>query len=322
MHVLVTGGAGFIGGHLCERLLRDGHAVTAVDNFDPYYARAQKEANVHAARTAPRFRLVEEDVRDAAVTTELLVRGDVDAVVHLAAKAGVRPSIEAPAAYYEVNVMGTQRLLEAARLGGVATFILGSSSSVYGDDAPVPFSEADRADRPISPYAASKRAAELQAHTYHHLYGMTVHALRFFTVYGPRQRPDLAIHKFARLLLRGEALPIYGDGSTSRDYTYVGDIVQGIVQSLARAEAHPGEYEVINLGHATPVRLDDLVTTLADALGVTPRLDFQPMQPGDVAHTYADVRKARRLLGYRPATPLREGLARFAAWMKAREAVL
>jgi nucleoside-diphosphate-sugar epimerase len=322
MHILVTGGAGFIGSHLCERLLDEGNRVTAVDNFDPFYARAVKEASLRAVQASPRFQLIEEDVRDPAVTREVLTGGSVDAVVHLAAKAGVRPSIEQPASYYDVNVQGTQRLLDAAQEAGVGAFILGSSSSVYGDDAPVPFVETDRADRPISPYAASKRAAELQAYAYHHLYGMTVHALRFFTVYGPRQRPDLAIHKFARLMLSGEPLPIYGDGTTSRDYTFVSDIVDGIVRSIRRALSVETEYEVINVGHSTPIELNRLVDALAEALDVAPTRNHLPMQPGDVVRTDADVSKAQRLLGYDPETSLREGLAAFATWMKAAHPTL
>lgn len=317
MHVLVTGGAGFIGGHLCRRLLHDGHRVTAVDNFDPFYPRAIKEEGVCDLLDRPAFRLVEADVLDLDALTDDLRDQHVAAVIHLAAKAGVRPSIVDPMAYHRVNTLGTQAALELARRLDVRAFLLGSSSSVYGNTARVPFTEEDPVARPISPYAASKRAAELAAHTYHHLYGLTVHALRFFTVYGPRQRPDLAIHKFARLMLAGQPITLYGDGTTSRDYTYVDDIVDGVVRSLQRAVAHPGAFEVINLGGSQPVALSALIATLAEALEVEPQIERLPMQPGDVQRTYADVSRARRLLGYEPHTPIQVGIERFAAWVRA-----
>lgn len=317
MHVLVTGGAGFIGGHLCERLIRDGHTVTAIDNFDPFYPRAQKEDGLAAVRSHDRFTLIEDDVLHLDALSNRLDAESIDAIVHLAAKAGVRPSIADPLVYQRVNTVGTQSMLELGRRLDVRAFVLGSSSSIYGNSHATPFSESDRVEQPISPYAASKRAAELAAYTYHHLHGLTVHALRFFTVYGPRQRPDLAIHKFARMMLRGEPVPMFGDGSTSRDYTYVADIVDGIVRSLDRATSTPGAFDIINLGNSTPVPLRELIDLLGAALGVVPDVDQLPRQPGDVDHTYADISKARRLLGYDPQTPPAEGLQRFADWVRA-----
>jgi nucleoside-diphosphate-sugar epimerase len=317
MTVLVTGGAGFIGGHLCRRLLRDGHRVVALDNFDPFYDRSIKEDGIRDLMAHRAFTLVEGNILD----TEFVVRrmaalGTPDAIVHLAAKAGVRPSIEDPTGYQRTNVLGTQSMLEVARRLGAGAFVLGSSSSVYGNNDKVPFGEDDRVDAPISPYAASKRACELVAHTYFHLHDLPVHALRFFTVYGPRQRPDLAIHKFARQMLDGHPVTMYGDGTSSRDYTFVADIVDGIVRSLDRLREH-AEYEIINLGGSEPILLRDLIATLADALEADPAVERLPTQPGDVRRTFADVAKAERLLGYAPQTPLAEGLAHFARWARA-----
>ena len=242
MRILVTGGAGFIGSHLCERLVARGDDVVAVDSFDPFYDPATKRRNLAALEGEPRFRLVEADVCEPEALDAALGDGAFDVVVHLAARAGVRPSLERPLDYLRTNVEGTGAMLELARRRGTGAFVLGSSSSVYGDAAHVPFSESDPVGRPISPYAASKRAAELVGHTYAHLYGMSVLCLRFFTVYGPRQRPDLAIHKFARLMAEGGELPVYGDGGTERDYTYVDDIVQGIEGGIRYALAHPGAF--------------------------------------------------------------------------------
>lgn len=317
-HVLVTGGAGFIGSHLCQALLHEGYQVTALDNFDPFYRRDLKESGLADLRRDTHFRLVEGDIVDLHVGTLLYdAIGEVDAVVHLAAKAGVRPSIENPVAYQRTNVMGTQMVLDYARSHGVKTVLFGSSSSVYGNNEKVPFSETDAVDFPISPYAMTKRAGELLAHTYHHLYGMTVYCLRFFTVYGPRQRPDLAIHKFTRQMIEGTPLTLYGDGSTSRDYTWVGDIVQGMVRALERARSlNTPEYEIVNLGNSSPVSLRELVDLLGETLGIPPQVTWLPMQAGDVDRTFADVSKAERLLGYAPSTPLPEGLARFTAWAR------
>jgi UDP-glucuronate 4-epimerase len=319
--VVVTGGAGFIGSHLCERLLASGHAVWAVDSFDDFYDPASKRRNVGALAGHPSFRLAEADICDGAGTEAALaaagaVAGGVDAIVHLAARAGVRPSIEQPALYARVNVEGTVAVLELARRLRVPAFVFGSSSSVYGNAAPVPFSEADPVAAPISPYAATKRAGELLAHTYHHLYGLSVVSLRFFTVYGPRQRPDLAIHKFARLMAAGEEIPFFGDGSMRRDYTWVDDIVQGVERAIAFALEHPGCHEIFNLGESDTVTLSRLVELLSGALGVEPRLRRLPAQPGDVERTCADVTRARELLGYAPTTRIEDGIPRFVQWFR------
>jgi nucleoside-diphosphate-sugar epimerase len=314
MHICVTGGAGFIGGHLCRRLLSDGHRVTAIDNFDPFYPRAIKEEGIEDF-PAQLFTLIEADICNTDTILQALHVHEVDAIVHLAAKAGVRPSIEAPRAYEQTNVGGTQSMLEVAQELGIDTFIYGSSSSVYGNNDTVPFSEDDRVDHPISPYAATKRSGELLAHTFHHLYDLTVHCLRFFTVYGPRQRPDLAIHKFARQLLTDQPITMYGDGTSSRDYTYVEDIVDGIVRSLDRARRiEAPEYEIINLGGSETTQLKTLISGIAEALAVEPRINQLPSQPGDVRQTYADISKARELLGYVPDTPIEEGLKKFVDW--------
>ena len=314
LHVVVTGGAGFIGGHLSRALLTRGHRVTVVDNFDPFYPRSVKLDGIGDLLDHSSFTLLERDVNETDRMVDTLSETEVDAIIHLAAKAGVRPSIEDPEAYQVGNVLGTQSMLEVARRLGVGAFLFGSSSSVYGNDAPIPFSESDPCVGPISPYAATKRAGELIAHTYHHLYDLSVHCLRFFTVYGPGQRPDLAIHKFARLMTTGEPIPMYGDGSSSRDYTYVEDIVEGILGSLSRILSSAPEYEIFNLGGSAPIALKDLIAKLGSALGVEPRVRQLPMQPGDVDRTYADITRARTLLGYAPATSLDVGLRQFAEW--------
>ena len=315
MHILVTGGAGFIGGHLCRRLLNDGHRVTAVDNFDPFYPQALKEEGIEDF-PAHSFTLIETDICDTDAILHALHAREVDAIVHLAAKAGVRPSIETPVAYERTNVGGTQSMLEVVQEHDIDTFIYGSSSSVYGNNEKVPFAEADRVEHPISPYAATKRSGELLAHTFHHLYDMNVHCLRFFTVYGPRQRPDLAIHKFARQLLTDQPITMYGDGTSSRDYTYVEDVVDGVVKSLRRATSRDEpEYEIINLGGSETTELRELISGIADAMGITPEIEQLPEQPGDVERTCADISKAGTLLGWKPETPIEEGLQRFSEWV-------
>jgi nucleoside-diphosphate-sugar epimerase len=317
MHILVTGGAGFIGGHLCRRLLNEGHRVTAVDNFDPFYPRSMKEEGIEDL-PARSFTLIETNICNTDTVLQALHGRGVDAIVHLAAKAGVRPSIEAPMAYEETNVGGTQSMLEVAQELDIGTFVYGSSSSVYGNNDKVPFAEDDPVRHPISPYAATKRSGELLAHTFHHLYDMTVHCLRFFTVYGPRQRPDLAIHKFARQLLTDQPITVYGDGTSSRDYTYVDDIVEGIVQSLRRATAlDTPEYEILNLGGSETTQLKELVSGIADAMDITPEIKRLPKQPGDAKRTYADISKAHTMLGYEPEISIREGLQKFADWVTA-----
>jgi UDP-glucuronate 4-epimerase len=310
-HALVTGGAGFIGSHLVDALLADGWRVTCFDNFDPFYDPAIKEENIRGHLANPQYRLVRGDLRDAASLAPLReIRYDV--IVHLAARAGVRPSIEDPVGYQQVNVAGTQLILELARTSGVGHFVFASSSSVYGVNPRVPWREDDYVLQPISPYASTKVSGELLGHVYSHLYGMRFIALRCFTVYGPRQRPDLAIHKFARLMRSGGPIPVFGDGSTSRDYTYVADIVQGLRAAMAYT-ATP--YEVINLGNTHTVTLREMIGGLERALGVTARLQHFPEQPGDVPQTWASVDKARVLLGYAPSTSYDEGVRRFAAWL-------
>jgi len=328
-HVLVTGGAGFIGSHLCERLLLDGHLVTCLDSLDPYYSPSTKRANIASASHNPNFRFVQGDILDSELVDGLLFgrppdgraggerraaarfRSPIDAVVHLAALAGVRHSTEHPLDYVRVNVEGTAGFLGCARRGSVSHFVLASSSAVYGPGGNAPLRESDPL-RPVSVYGASKAAAEMVGTAFSHLYRLPVTALRFFTVYGPRQKPDMAIHKFARLMTRGEPVPVYGDGTSARDYTYVGDIVDGIVKALAR----PDGFQAFNLGSARPVRLGDLVEKLAGALGITPTIEHHPEQPGDVPVTWADISQAEAKLGYRPGTDLEEGLERFVAWFR------
>jgi UDP-glucuronate 4-epimerase len=313
MSVLVTGAAGFIGSHFVDTLLARGEQVVGLDSFDDFYARPVKEANLASARGHDAFRLVEGDIRDAACLAAL--PDDISAVVHLAARAGVRPSIEQPVLYTDVNVMGTMRLLAFAKARGITPFVFASSSSVYGNNDKVPFSEDDRVDHPISPYAATKKAGELICHAASHLDGLAAICLRFFTVYGPRQRPDLAIHKFARLLRAGEEIPMFGDGSTSRDYTYVTDIMDGVTRALDWARTHAGAYEIVNLGESRTVTLSEMIRVLGEETGVEPRIRQLPMQPGDVERTFADVSKARRLLGYDPRVDFRDGVRAFVAWL-------
>ncbi|GAC1606842.1 MAG: GDP-mannose 4,6-dehydratase [Myxococcales bacterium] len=311
MHVLVTGGAGFIGSHLCAALVARQDEVTCLDNFDPFYPERLKRRAI-APLLAAGLRLVEADVRDADAMIAAVAEARPDAIVHLVARAGVRPSLEDPGGYLDTNTRGTVHLLEAARRAGTRRFLLGSSSSVYGASAVPPFREDARIDSPESPYAASKAAAELLGRTFHNLYGLEVACLRFFTVYGPRQRPDLAIHKFARRMLAGQPLPFFGDGASARDYTFVGDIVQGVLAALDV----PLRYDVINLGGARVTTLAELIGLLEQTLSVRAVLDRQPMQPGDVPLTSADVQHAGAVLGYAPRTPLAEGLRLFAAWLR------
>lgn len=321
---LVTGAAGFIGSHLVEHLLARGDRVIGVDNFDPFYSPDEKRRNLSGALEHPGFRLVEADCADLpaleaaidAATADSPATPGFDTVVHLAAKAGVRPSIADPLGYARANLTGTQAMLELARRRGVSRFIFASSSSVYGNNPKVPFSEDDAVEHPISPYAATKRAGELLCHTYHHLFGMSIISLRFFTVYGPRQRPDLAIRKFSELILRGEPIPFYGDGTTERDYTWIDDIIQGVLGAIDRTARVPNDFQIVNLGESQTTTLTRLVELIGNALGVEPRLERLPMQPGDVRRTFADVARARELLGYRPTTPVEVGIPRFVEWLK------
>ena len=311
-HALVTGGAGFIGSHLVDSLLADGWHVTVFDNFDPFYDPALKEANVASLRGNPAFSLVRGDVRDA-TAVEALGSTRYDAIVHLAARVAVRPSITDPVGFQEVNVTGTQLMLELARRIGTPQFVFASSSSVYGVNPRVPWREEDHVLQPISPYASTKVSGELLGHVYSHLYGMRFIALRFFTVYGPRQRPDLAVHKFAKLMLSGKAIPVFGDGHTRRDYTFVDDVVRGV---RAAMDYTGTPYEVINLGNTRMVTLSEMIAGLEQVLGVTAKIDRLPEQPGDVPQTWADIDKARALLGYNPNTLYKDGLARFVEWLR------
>lgn len=313
MRALVTGGAGFIGSHLVDKLLREGGRVTVVDSFDPFYDPEIKRQNVSHHLGNDRFDLVEADIMDRGALRARL-SGEYDVIVHLAAKAGIRSSIQSPIGYWETNLQGTQNLLELARMWNVQQFVFASSSSVYGVNPNVPWREDDRVLLPISPYAATKVAGEFLGHVYSHLYGIRFIALRFFTAYGPRQRPDLAIHKFARLMLKDKPLPVFGDGSSARDYTYVDDVIEGVRRAMDYTDSY---YEIINLGNSRTVSLLEMVRALEVALGVKARLEHLPRQPGDVPKTWADVRKAERLLGYTPRTTFREGLKRFAEWIKA-----
>ncbi|HEY6874263.1 MAG TPA: GDP-mannose 4,6-dehydratase [Geobacteraceae bacterium] len=321
MRILVTGGAGFIGSHLCERLLSAGHDLIVIDNFADFYDPRLKRRNVAevaqaAVRGGREFTLCEGDIRDGAFVTALFAQERPEAVVHLAAAAGVRPSIQDPLYYEEVNIRGTMHLLEAARAAGIRPFVFASSSSVYGNNPKVPFAETDPVDHPISPYAATKKAGELICHTYHHLYGMNVACLRFFTVYGPRQRPDLAIHKFTRLLLEGKPIPLYGNGTTSRDYTYVDDIVGGVEKALAWVCTDEARYDIFNLGESRPVELRRLVEIIEAETGEKARIERLPLQPGDVERTYADIAKSAAMLGYRPTTSIEEGIRAFVRWYR------
>ena len=311
MKVLVTGAAGFIGSHLCERLLGDGWQVLGVDNFDDFYDPQIKRRNIADCLKNNNFELVEADIRDRSAMGEAVGRG-VERIVHLAAKAGVRPSIDQPLLYADVNINGTGVLLEAAKEHKVCKFIFGSSSSVYGNNEKVPFSEDDNVDFPISPYAATKKAGELICHTYHHLYEMSITCLRYFTVYGPRQRPDLAIHKFARLIEQGKPISIYGDGTMSRDFTYIDDIIDGTVAAMGKCDG----FHIYNLGESRPITVNDLVAEIEKALGKKAIKEYVPLQPGDVERTYADVTKAAKELGYTPAISIEKGLAEFVGWLR------
>jgi UDP-glucuronate 4-epimerase len=313
MSVLVTGAAGFIGSHLVDRLLADGHDVVGIDNLDPSYSADRKRANLSSATIHSRFRLVEADIRDAELVERLIRQTGPDVIVHLAARAGVRPSIEQPALYSDVNITGTVHLLQAAsRCEPRPKFVYASSSSVYGERPNAPFRETDSVDQPVSPYAATKKACELLAYTFHHLHGLPVTGLRFFTAYGPRNRPDLAIAKFAALIEAGRPIPMFGDGSTRRDYTYISDIVDGIVRAIDRCTSH----HLYNLGNSHPIPLLDMILSLGQALGRTPQIERLPEQPGDVRMTCADISRAKAELGYEPRTRFAEGLERYVTWLR------
>jgi UDP-glucuronate 4-epimerase len=314
--VLVTGAAGFIGSSLVDRLLKAGKKVVGLDNFDSYYPPAAKRRNLAAAVPDPAFRLVEGDILDQELLARVFADHHFDAVVHLAALAGVRPSIADPAVYFRTNVDGTMNLLELVRRRPGMRFVMASSSSVYGNLLDAPFAEGDETARPVSPYAASKKAGEVLAHCYHHLHGVPVALLRFFTVYGPRQRPEMAIAKFVRLVRAGAAIPMFGDGTSARDYTFIDDITDGVHRAIERCSG----YEIYNLGNSSPVSLADMIAAVGRACAMEPRVERQGDQPGDVQLTCADVRHAGEALGYRPATSLDDGLRAYLRWLDGRDA--
>jgi UDP-glucuronate 4-epimerase len=311
-HYLITGGAGFIGSHLAERLSKDAHKVTVIDNFNDYYDPAIKHRNIAAIRD--KINLIEGDIRDAVLIERTFAKGQFDQVIHIAARAGVRPSIQDPKLYFTTNIDGTFNLLDACRYHGVKRFTFASSSSVYGINKKVPFAEHDSIERTISPYAATKLAGEQICSNYAHLFGIHCQCLRFFTVYGPRQRPDLAISKFTQKILAGEPIQRYGDGSTARDYTYIEDIIDGIV---AAADYDQRSFEIFNLGGAATTPLSELIALLEQTLGKRAQIEQLPDQPGDVPRTYADITKAHALLGYTPQTSIQQGVEKFAEWFQA-----
>lgn len=314
-NILITGGAGFIGSHLVDQLLAEGGwRVTVIDDFNDFYEPQIKRQNVLDHLKHPDYELHEVDIRDRQALEHVFWQTQFDTIVHLAARAGVRPSLTQPQLYAETNINGTMNLLELARNNNVRHFVFGSSSSVYGVNVKVPFSEDDPIFHPISPYAATKAAGELLCHTYSHLYGMRCICLRFFTVYGARQRPDLAIHKFASLISQGKPIPVFGDGTTRRDYTYIDDIIAGV---RAAIDYRTSNYEVINLGESRTVELRELISLLEKVLGMKAQIDRQPLQPGDVPQTFADVKKARLLLGYNPQTQIEDGIRKFIEWFRA-----
>ncbi|CAM3460402.1 GDP-mannose 4,6-dehydratase [Marinicrinis lubricantis] len=312
-NVLVTGGAGFIGSHLVDSLLADGCRVTVIDNFDPFYSRELKEQNIQAHQEHPLYKLYEANICDTARVLEIFAEVQPEAVVHLAAKAGVRPSVEDPIAYVKTNIEGTSVLLDASRKHGVKKFVFGSSSSVYGLNSKVPFSESDPTLLTASPYGATKAAGESLCMSFNNCYKLPIVALRFFTVYGPRQRPDLAIRKFTERIMNGQPIPLFGDGTTSRDYTFVSDIVVGI---RAAIEYETKGYEVFNLGNDRPTQLIDLVRTIENAVRMEANIEWKEPQVGDVPRTWADLHKSAEKLGYKPQVPIQEGIAKFVEWMK------
>jgi len=308
--ILVTGGAGFIGSHLCATLLRQGHAVVCLDNFNSYYDPRVKRSNIESFLLDPDFQLFEKDILDLRFLRELFAEMNFEVVVHLAARAGVRPSIQEPLLYQQVNVEGTNNLLEVSKEANIKKFIFASSSSVYGKNEKIPFHETDSVDNPISPYAATKKAGELICYTYHHLYQLPCTCLRFFTVYGPRQRPDMAIHKFTRAIFRDEEISMYGDGSSERDYTYITDIIDGICRSIESCSA----YHIYNLGESKTIKLRDLINLIARNLDKVPKIKRLPWQPGDVPITYADISHPRNEIGYSPKVGIEEGVKKFVQW--------
>ncbi len=318
MTYLVTGGAGFIGSSLADDLLEKNNRVVVIDNFCDFYDPQIKENNIKNALKNDNYKLYRGDIRDKELLNKIFSENNIDIVVHLAAMAGVRPSIENPVLYQEVNCLGTQNILECMKEKRIMNLVMASSSSVYGNSKTVPFKESDIVDFAISPYAATKKANEVMTHVYHKLYNMNVIMLRFFTVYGPRQRPDLAINKFTRLMLDGKKIPMFGDGSTSRDYTYIGDIVDGIERSVNYCLNNSNVYEILNLGNSSPVSLKEMINIIGKCLNVVPDIEELPMQPGDVDRTYACIDKAKNMIGYNPQTPFEEGIKKFVKWYKTK----
>jgi len=314
MKILITGCAGFIGSHLTEALLASGHSVVGIDNFDAFYPKEQKLRNLSDAQKNKNFSFHEIDI--CHVNEFEVLPQDADIVIHLAAKAGVRPSIMTPKDYIDTNITGTFNILEWMVRHGIKKMVFGSSSSVYGNNKKIPFSESDNVDKPISPYAFTKKAAELLTYNYHHLYKLDIINLRFFTVYGPRQRPDLAIRKFIEKIKVGEPIHLFGDGSTARDYTFVSDIVDGIISAMHFVNSNTNVYETINLGNNSPVKLNDMVSCIYKTINAKPNLVYSPMQPGDVDITYADISKAGRLLNYKPKVSFEEGIKKFVDWLE------
>lgn len=311
---LITGGAGFIGSHLTDKLLKEDNKVIVVDNFCDFYNPKIKEDNVKHNLNNANYTLKRIDIRNREELAKAFDEANVDVVIHLAAMAGVRPSIDNPIYYQEVNCVGTQNILEEMKAHNVKKLVMASSSSVYGNCKEVPFKEDMVVDFAISPYAATKKANEVMTHVYHKLFDFNVIMLRFFTVFGPRQRPDLAINKFTRLMLNNEPIPMFGDGTTSRDYTYVEDIVSGIEKSIEYVNNNKDVYEILNLGNSSPVSLKEMIDTIAEVLNKTPNIEELPMQPGDVERTFADISKANRLIGYEPKTSFKQGIENFVKW--------
>lgn len=312
----ITGGAGFIGSTLTERLLQEGNKVVVIDNFCDYYNPSIKERNISMFLDNSNYKLYHGDIRNREDIKRVFEENKIDVVMHLAAMAGVRPSIENPILYQEVNGLGTQNILEEAKLHNVKNLVMASSSSVYGNCKEVPFREDMTVDYAISPYAATKKSNEVMAHVYHKLNDMNIIMLRFFTVYGPKQRPDLAINKFTRLMLNNEEIPMYGDGSTSRDYTYVDDIVDGICKACDYVMNHNDVYEILNIGSNNPISLKEMIEVIGKTLNIQPKIKQMPMQPGDVDRTYADISQARKLLGYEPKISFEQGIKIFVDWYK------
>lgn len=312
----ITGGAGFIGSSLTKELLIKGNKVIAIDNFNEFYNPKIKENNIKNSLKNSNYGIYREDIRNREIVKKIFDENNIDIVVHLAAMAGVRPSIENPVLYQEVNCMGTQNILEEMKSHNITNLVMASSSSVYGNCKEVPFKEDMLVDFAISPYAATKKANEVMTHVYHKLFNMNVMMLRFFTVYGPKQRPDLAINKFTRLLLNGEEIPMFGDGTTSRDYTYIDDIVDGIIKTCNYCANNKNVYEILNLGNSSPVSLKEMIETIGKALNIEPKIKQLPMQPGDVEKTYADISKAKKLINYEPKISFEQGINNFVNWYK------